>query len=133
MKESGCSYIGSILSKVQLGAHVCNRLQSVNVIDLCGDQLPYGSLYLNLAITHRVAVDKVSPRFVHVLQIVQGVGERGIIGAKSIWTLGHTVFGIIIEQIIELTLLRVFYTEYRGPTTKYLFASGIARFTSLLC
>lgn len=52
-------------------AYVCNRLQGVNVIDLSGNQLPYGSLYLNLTITHGIAIDKIPPRFVHIVQIVQ--------------------------------------------------------------
>lgn len=85
-----------------------NRLQGVNVVDLCGNQLPYGRLYPNLAVTHRIAVDKVAPRFVHVLQIVQCFRDRGIFGVEGVWALGHTVLGIVVEQIVELTLLRVF-------------------------
>lgn len=103
-----------------------NRLQGVNVVDLCGDQLPYGRLYPNLAITHRIAIDEVAPRLVHVLQIVQGFRDRGILGVEGIWALGHAVLGIIVEQIVELTLLRVLYAEYGGPTTEYLLAMGIA-------
>lgn len=76
--------------------HVCDCLQGVYIVNLCGDQFPYGSLNLHFVDTHGIALDKVSPRFIHVLQIFQRVRERGMVEAKRTCSLGHSILRIAV-------------------------------------
>lgn len=113
--------------------YIRNCLQSVNIVDLSGDQLPYGSLNLHFVLTHGLAVDKVSPRSIHVLQILQRVRERGMVKAKRTCSLGHSILCIAVKQLVQLTLLWILYTEYGRPTLSYLLTWCGGQFACFFC
>lgn len=127
---SGCSTVSQnhtldptlSLFVLHFSAYIGHRLEGMYVINLGGHQLPDGRLNLGLGLRHLVAVNEGRPRRVHVLQVVEGCRQTGMMAQAVGGTeLRHPIPSVLVQQLAQLALLRILDAQQSGPALRMLF------------
>lgn len=95
--------------------YISDRLQGVNVRHLGGNQLPNGRLHLYLVVRHLGKAHKLRPRQWNVLEIVERRRQVGMVKVVGHPRLRHSPFRVVVEQFVELVLLRIAQSEEARP------------------